>query len=76
MKLFKSIYPQLGFYVNGEYRKFQNGEYRTNIKKEIDVLQKISGVTEVQTQVESNLEKYMVEQAEKTDKKPTKKVKK
>ena len=38
MALYKSHYPELGFYVNGSLRKFTNGQYKTNDPKEIKVL--------------------------------------
>jgi hypothetical protein len=41
MAKFTSKYAELGFYVNGEFRKFYAGEYTTEDKAEIDVLEKL-----------------------------------
>lgn len=37
-------YKELGFYVNGEFKKFQNGEHTTTDKKTIGVLDTLSDV--------------------------------
>jgi hypothetical protein len=41
MALYKSQYPELSFYVDKERNQFSNGEYRTNDKNEIEVLDKL-----------------------------------
>ena len=41
MAEYKSQYPELGFYVNGEFRQFSGGKYSTEDKGEIEVLEKL-----------------------------------
>jgi hypothetical protein len=41
MALYKSAYTELSFYVDKERKQFSNGEYRTDAKKEIEVLDKL-----------------------------------
>lgn len=48
MALFKSRYDELSFYVDGKRKKFQNGEYKTEDKKEIEVLEKLRDVERVE----------------------------
>ena len=38
MAKYTSQYPSLGFYVNDELKRFSNGEYNTDDKDEIAVL--------------------------------------
>jgi hypothetical protein len=38
---FTSRFAELGFYVNGEFRKFHAGEFTTDDKAEIEVLEKL-----------------------------------
>lgn len=47
MAEFKSNYPQLGFYVNGEYKRFDGGRFVTEDGETIEVLLKIHDVTRV-----------------------------
>lgn len=42
MTKYKSKYPALGFYVDGELRKFSGGEYNTTDKSEIAVLDNLT----------------------------------
>lgn len=42
MVKYKSKYPALGFYVDGELRKFNGGEYHTTDKDEIAVLDNLT----------------------------------
>ena len=44
MAKFTSRFPELGFYVGGELRKFYNGEFSTENKEEIEVLEKLADV--------------------------------
>jgi len=44
MALFKSKYEELTFYVGGKARSFRHGFYRTDDKKEIEVLEKLADV--------------------------------
>jgi hypothetical protein len=39
---FNSHYLQLGFYVNGEYKRFDGGRYVTDDEATIEVLSKIT----------------------------------
>lgn len=41
MAKYKSKYPELSFYVDTERKKFSNGVFETNVKKEIDVLESL-----------------------------------
>ncbi|USK61333.1 hypothetical protein [Peribacillus asahii] len=47
MKFTSEKYPELGFYVDGERKKFVNGVYEANTKKEQEVLSNLKGVTKV-----------------------------
>lgn len=47
MALFKSNYPELSFYVENERKQFSKGEYRTEGKKEIEVLDGMLDATRV-----------------------------
>jgi hypothetical protein len=42
MAKFTSRFPELGFYVGGELRKFYNGEFSTENKEEIEALEKLA----------------------------------
>ena len=42
MAEFNSHYLQLGFYVNGEYKRFDGGRYVTEDEATIEVLSKIT----------------------------------
>lgn len=44
MAKFTSKFPELGFYCCGELRKFSNGEYSTENKDEIAVLEALADV--------------------------------
>jgi hypothetical protein len=48
MAVYKSQYPELGFYVNGELRNFSGGNYATEDKSEIEVLDKLSDAVKVE----------------------------
>ena len=50
MAQFKSRYPSLGFYVNGELRRFSNGQFSTDDADTIDVLTKIADAQRVDEQ--------------------------
>lgn len=50
MAKYKSRYKSFGFYVGGERFKFTNGEYETNVKKRMDVLDKLAGVEKLPEQ--------------------------
>lgn len=45
MAKFKSVYPSLGFYVDGQLHNFTEGRYETDEPAFIDVLSKLSDVT-------------------------------
>lgn len=45
MAEFNSHYKELGFYVKGEYRQFNDGRYVTEDQDTIEVLGKLSDVT-------------------------------
>lgn len=62
MAKFISRYPSLGFYVNGELKRFSNGQYVTEDKDTIVVL---SGLSDVEIVVETKVEEP------KTEAKPT-----
>lgn len=47
MAKYKSKYPALGFYVDGELRKFSGGEYNTTDKADIAVLDELIDVVKV-----------------------------
>jgi hypothetical protein len=42
MAKFTSRFPELGFYVGGEFRRFHMGEFTTEDKAEIEVLEKLT----------------------------------
>ncbi|AZU61068.1 hypothetical protein [Neobacillus mesonae] len=44
MAKFTSKFPELAFYVKDELCKFHNGEYSTQDKAEIEVLEKLADV--------------------------------
>jgi hypothetical protein len=44
---FNSHYLQLGFYVNGEYKRFDGGRYVTEDEATIEVLSKITDANRV-----------------------------
>ncbi len=47
MAEFKSHYKSLGFYVNGEFKKFADGRYVTDDAKTIEVLTSITDAQRV-----------------------------
>ena len=47
MAKFTSRFPELAFYCCGELRKFYNGEYKTENKDEIEVLEKLADAVRV-----------------------------
>lgn len=47
MAEYQSKYPELGFYVNGERKQFASGQYTTEVKEEIDVLDVLVDATRV-----------------------------
>lgn len=47
MAKFTSRFPELSFYCCGELRKFYNGEFKTEDKAEIEVLEKLADVVRV-----------------------------
>lgn len=50
MAKFTSRYQSLGFYVNGELKRFSNGQYVTDDKEEVAVLSALSDVEKVEEQ--------------------------
>ena len=52
MAKFTSRFPELGFYCGDELRKFYNGEYATENKAEIEVLEKLADVVRVDAKAE------------------------
>lgn len=50
MAKYKSKYKSFGFYVGTDRYKFINGEYETNVKKRMDVLDKLAGVEKLPEQ--------------------------
>lgn len=52
MAKFSSRFPELGFYVGGELRKFYNGEFSTEDKSEIEVLEKLADAQRVDNPAE------------------------
>lgn len=67
MAKFTSKYPELAFYVGDELRKFYAGEYNTEDKAEIEVLERLTDA-----QREAEPEKPKAEPAPKTSAKTTK----
>jgi hypothetical protein len=49
---YKSRYPELGFYVNGDIRYFSAGRYVTEDAETIAVLNSITDATRVETETE------------------------
>ena len=47
MAKYTSQYPALGFYVNDELKRFNNGQYTTDDKDEIAVLDELTDVKKV-----------------------------
>jgi hypothetical protein len=47
MAVFESHYKELGFYANGEFKKFKNGRYVTDNKNEIATLEKLTDTKRV-----------------------------
>ena len=47
MAEFKSKYPELGFYVDGEFKSFKNGVYKTESQDEIKILSELTDVTRI-----------------------------
>ncbi|QHZ45908.1 hypothetical protein [Bacillus sp. NSP9.1] len=47
MAEFKSKYPELGFYVDAEFKSFKNGVYKTESQDEIKVLSELADVTRI-----------------------------
>ncbi|CAM2951824.1 hypothetical protein PASE110613_09130 [Paenibacillus sediminis] len=50
MSTYTSRYAELGFYVNGELRRFRNGEYRTDNADEAAVLDALVDAVKEQTE--------------------------
>jgi hypothetical protein len=48
MAKYKSQYPELGFYVAGERKQFSGGNYATEDKSEIELLDKLSDAVKVE----------------------------
>lgn len=48
MAKYKSQYLELGFYVNGERKQFSGGNYVTEDKSEIEVLDNLSDAVRVE----------------------------
>jgi hypothetical protein len=48
MAKYKSQYPELGFYVKGELKNFNGGNYATEDKSEIEVLDKLSDAIKIE----------------------------
>ena len=48
MVKFTSRFPELAFYVDGELRKFHAGEFKTEVKAEIEVLEKLADAQRVE----------------------------
>lgn len=46
-------YKELGFYVNGVFKKFHNGEYITTDKKEIGMLDTLDDAESVQEETKA-----------------------
>jgi hypothetical protein len=44
MAKFKSHYLELGFYVNGEYKQFNDGHFVTEDKETIELLENLADV--------------------------------
>lgn len=63
-------HPYLSFYVAGKRKTFRNGRYKTTVRREIDVLEKMDYVTRLDSEPPSNLGKFM-EKEEKPKKKST-----
>lgn len=47
MKYMCKKFKHLGFYVDGELKRFNDGVYNTTVKKEMAVLDKLADVTKV-----------------------------
>ena len=48
MAKYKSQYLELGFYVNGDRKQFSGGNYATEDKSEIEVLDKLSDAVKIE----------------------------
>jgi hypothetical protein len=48
MAEYKSQYPELGFYVNGELKNFSGGNYATEDKSEIEVIDKLTDAVKIE----------------------------
>lgn len=57
MAKYTSKYLSLGFYVNGELKRFSNGVYKTDDKAEISVL---DGLRDVQKEKSAEIKKVEV----------------
>lgn len=68
MAKYESRYKSLGFYANGELKRFNNGTYVTEDKDEIVVLNGLTDVTRVDE--ESKETKQLEAKAEPTATKP------
>jgi hypothetical protein len=53
MAKYTSRYAELGFYVNGEFRQFSYGEFKTDNPDEITVLDKLADAVRVDNEVKS-----------------------
>lgn len=60
MAKYKSKHLEYGFYVDGERRKFQYGEYETKDKREIEVLDSLQYVDRVDGQPKAEEKKAEV----------------
>lgn len=68
-------YPELGFYVNGNFRRFGGGIYRTEDPEEIAVLDAISDAVRVD-EVKPEEPQVVAEVSEETTAKPAAKPRK
>lgn len=63
MAKYKSEYPELGFYVYGERKKFNHGVYETDDKDTIRVLDSLKNVERVdEPKVEKKVEEKPAEE--------------
>lgn len=53
---FTSRFPELGFYVDGELKKFSGGRYLATSDKEIEVLNGLSDAVRVEKEVPKKAE--------------------
>jgi len=73
MAKFTSRYQALGFYVKGELKRFSNGQYVTDDKDEVAVLNGLADVTKVLDEPKSEPKEETKTEAKPATKAPARK---